>query len=86
MKKLKKADIIKAIELAITKEDLITQTEKLVRKDDITYVQAICQICEDLELDPEDVAKIITGPLRTKLKVEAQNNNVLPKTNTATLE
>ena len=80
MKKLKKADIIKAIELAITKEDLITQTEKLVRKDDITYVQAICQICEDLELDPEDVAKIITGPLRTKLKVEAQNNNVLPKT------
>ena len=83
---MKKADIIKAIELAITREDLIHQTETLVRKDEITYAQAICQICDDLQLDPEDVAKIISGALKTKLQIEAQNNNVLPKSNTATLE
>jgi hypothetical protein len=82
----KKIDIKKAIGLAITKEELIYKTEKLVLKDRIEYAQAICQICLELELDPEDVAKLISGPLKTKLQVEAQNNNVLPKPNTATLE
>ena len=83
---MKKKDIKKAIGLAITKEELIYKTERLVLKDKIGYAQAICQICLDLELDPEDVAKLISGPLKTKLKVEAENNNVLPKSNTATLE
>jgi len=83
---MKKTEIKKAIGLAITKEELILKTESLVLKDKIEYAQAICQICLELELDPEDVAKLISGPLKTKLKVEAQKNNILPRSNTATLE
>ena len=83
---MKRTEIKKTIELAITKEDLIYKTEKLVLKDNIGYAQAVCQICGELELDPEDIAKLITGSLKSKLKVEAQENKVLPRSNTATLE
>lgn len=65
----------------ITKQELTIRTERLVRSDGLSYLEAIIQICADLDVDPEDIAKMVTGPLRDKLEAEAQRNNILPKPN-----
>lgn len=66
----------------ITKQELTTRTERLVRSDGLSYLEAIIQICSELDLEPEDIAKMVTGPLKDKLEAEAQRRNILPKPNT----
>lgn len=69
------------VEPIITKQELSIRAERLVRSDHLTYVEAIIQICNDLDVDPEDIAKMVTGPLKDKLEAEAQRSNILPKPN-----
>lgn len=69
----------------ITKQELATRAELLVRSDNLSYIEAIIHICDELDLDPEDIAKMVTGPLKDKVEAEAQRNNVLPKSNTVSL-
>jgi hypothetical protein len=65
----------------LTKADLISQAEALVRTDSMGYAEAIIHICDSKGIDPEDIAKLIGGSLKEKLKAEAQRNNLLPKPN-----
>jgi len=44
----------------------------------------IIEICEQMEIDPEDMAKIVKGPLKSKLQVEAMDRNIIKRT-TSTL-
>jgi len=69
----------------ITKQELAVRTERLVRSDGLTYIEAIIQICNDLDVDPEDIAKMVTGPLKDKVENEAMKCNILPRSNTASL-
>jgi hypothetical protein len=69
----------------ITRQELAIRTERLVRSDGLTYVEAIIQICSDLDLDPEDIAKMVTGPLKDKVEAEAMRSNILPRSNTVSL-
>ena len=62
---------------SITKEDLRIQAEILVHKDKMTYAEAICDICEKLMIDPQDVKRIVTGPLKAKLEAEAIDRNII---------
>ena len=64
----------------ITREDLRNQVEQLVHKDEMTYAEAICEVCASLTIDPEDIARIVTGPLRIKLEAEAMQRNVIKNT------
>lgn len=66
----------------ITPKDLARRVERLVNSDNLAYLEAIIQICNDLDIDPEDMAKNILGPLKDKLRAEAQRNNILPRPNT----
>jgi len=76
----------KLIKPVITKQDLVTRTEFLVKNDSLSYVEAIIHICNDLDIDPEDIAKIIPPPLKEKLLVEAQRNHNVPvSSNTGSL-
>jgi hypothetical protein len=73
------------IKTKLTLSELIEKVEFLVRKDNMSYTEAICEICEQKELEPEDVAKLIKkGPLKNKLEVEATKRNIV-KSNTSTL-
>jgi len=63
----------------ITKAELISRTEALVYDEGLGYAEAIVNICEELSIEPEDIAKLITGPLKNKLEAEAQKNNYLPR-------
>jgi hypothetical protein len=68
------------IKISMTREELVLQTEMLVHKDDMTYAEAICHLCEQRMIDPEDMAKLIKGPLKLKLEAEAMNRNIIKRT------
>lgn len=72
----------KAIDLipSISKESLRNRVEQLVHKDEMSYAEAICEICESMLIDPEDIARLVTGPLRVKLEAEAISKNIIPHT------
>jgi hypothetical protein len=73
------------IKTKLTLIELIELVEFLVKKDNMSYSEAICEICEQRQLEPEDVAKLIKkGPLKNKLEVEAMKRNIV-KSSTATL-
>jgi len=69
---------------SITKDALRNQVELLVHKDKMTYAEAICEICEGLMIDPQDIKILITGPLKAKLEAEAIDRNII-KNNTTKL-
>lgn len=74
------------IQPVITKEELVKRTEFLVKNDSLLYVEAIILICNDLDIDPEVIAKIIPSPLKEKIHIEAQRNHNVPReSNTGTL-
>jgi hypothetical protein len=72
------------IKPSITKEELRIQVEKLVTQDHMTYTESIIEICERKQIDPEDMAKLVKGPLKLKLEVEAMDRNIIKRT-TSTL-
>lgn len=45
-------------------------------------MDAVIHICEDIELDLEDIRKYVSGSIKEKIEVEAMNLNYLPKGNT----
>lgn len=65
----------------ITKNELAKRVEHLVLNDSLKYIEAIMQVCEELDLEPEDIGKIVGGPLKDKVEGEAQRLNILPKPN-----
>lgn len=58
------------ITLALTQNDFISRVELLVRKDKLRYTEAICQICDEYELDTDDVVPFITKQIKEKITLE----------------
>ena len=58
------------INLALSQTDFISRVELLVRKDQLRYTEAICQICDELGLDPEEIAPLVTKQLKEKITLE----------------
>ena len=62
------------------------EIEKIVLENtDISYIDAILSFCEVNNIELETVPKLITKPLKEKLKYEAMNLNFLKKTSKAKL-
>jgi hypothetical protein len=61
--------------------------ERLVRRDELRYAEAIMHICETHEIEPEDIARLVKGPLKAKIELEAMRRNIIPSTlSTGTLD
>jgi hypothetical protein len=41
------------------------------------YIDAILELCEKHGIEPESVAKLVTKPIREKLKAEFEDRNML---------
>jgi len=58
---------------------------KLVEGEVITksigYMEAILLLCDENDIDPEDVRRFISPGIKSKLEAEAMSLNFLPKTN-----
>ena len=62
------------------------EIEKLVQVNkDMNYIDAIVHFCEQNSIDVESVPKLISKPLKEKLKHEAQQLNFMKKTSRAKL-
>lgn len=64
----------------ITFDELRKLVETYVDIDKMTYSEAIVDICTDRQIDPEDIAKIVRGPLKEKLEAEAMERNIIKRT------
>ena len=71
-----------------TKDEMTTFSltiETLVSKKNIPYMDAIIMYCEESGLEVELAAKLISGALKSKIQIEAEDLNFLPKSNTTKL-
>lgn len=64
-----------------TKKSFSDLVQERVKKDRGTYLDAIMDICKERLLDPEDVAKMLSNPIKAKLEAEGMNLGYLKKKN-----
>ena len=64
----------------MTKANFSIIIEKLVHENQLTYMEAIVYYCDNNELEVETAAKLINPVIKSKIEVEAQDLNFLPKT------
>lgn len=67
------------------KEEITTfslEIETIVKNKQIPYMDAVLLHCENLGLEVELAAKLISGALKSKIKIEAEELHFLPKSNT----
>jgi hypothetical protein len=61
------------------------EIEKLVLEEGISYIDAVIAFCEMNKIDLESVPKLLSKPLKEKIKYEAMELNFLKKTSKARL-
>lgn len=59
--------------------------EKIAYENSMNYIDAIVHYCETNEIEIESVSKLISKPLKEKLKYDAQKLNYIKKTSRAKL-
>ena len=69
----------------LTKSKFAEEIESFVLKHRLNYIDAIVEYCEKNSIDIESVSKLISKPLKEKLKCEAMDLNFLKKTTRAKL-
>ena len=64
----------------------VQEIEQIVKyNSDMKYIDAIVHFCEQNNIDIESVPKLISKPLKEKIKYEAMELNFLKKTSRAKL-
>ena len=69
----------------LTPQKFAIEIEKIVAEESINYIDAICYYCEINNLEIESVTKLVSKPLKEKLKYDAQELNFMKKTSRAKL-
>jgi len=64
-----------------TKKTFSELVEKRMKADRSTYLDAIIDICKERMIDPEDIAKLLSNPIKAKLEAEGMNLGYLKKKN-----
>ncbi len=79
-------DINKALqEKFLCSAQFAQEIEAIVKDDNLGYIDAIVDYCEKNAIDVESVPKLISKPLKEKLKWEATELNFLKRTSRAKL-
>ena len=65
----------------LTKSKFTKLIEKTVAELKIPYMDAIIKVCENNEIEIDDVKKFISPVIKDKLEAEAMELNLLPKKN-----
>ena len=74
-------EVNKAIsEKFISKEKFAEEIESLVLKTKMNYIDAIVEYCTENEIDLDTVGKLVSKPLKEKIKYDAVELNYLKKT------
>jgi len=82
-----KDQVTKVLEEKFLCSDKFSQKiETIVRDCGTTYIDAILQFCEENGVEIETIPKLISKPLKEKLKFEATQLNFLKKTSKAIIK
>lgn len=61
------------------------EIEELVYMKDIPYIEAIVLYCEETGFEIETAAKLVSGVLKSKIRMEAEDLHFLARSNTSKL-
>ncbi len=61
------------------------EIENIVKKEKLNYIDAIVLYCEENNIEIDSITKLISKPLKEKLKCDAQQLNFMKKTTRAKL-
>jgi hypothetical protein len=69
----------------LTPSKFALEIEHIVATENFNYIDAICHYCEINSLEVDSVTKLISKPLKEKLKNDAINLNFMKRTSRAKL-
>ena len=69
----------------MSKDKFAEEIEALVKKTQMNYIDAIVQFCEENSIELDSISKLISKPLKEKLRYDATELNFLKKTTRAKL-
>ena len=79
-------ELEKAIESKfLTPSKFALEIEKIVAEEKFNYIDAICHYCEINELEVDSISKLVSKPLKEKLKWDATRLNFMKRTSRAKL-
>lgn len=73
---------------AATRDEMLNfslNIEEIVYMKDISYMDAILEYCDQNDVEIEVAASLISNNLKSKIQLEAEDLNFLPKSNTTKL-
>lgn len=70
------------IKPVITYSELRLLVERYVITDKMSYTEAVIEVCNERNIEIEDIGRIIRGPLKAKLEAEAMSKNIIKRTTT----
>jgi len=62
------------------------EIENIVKDSNLNYIEAVVQFCEDRNIEMDGINKLISKPLKEKIKYEAQRLNFMKRTSKAFLK
>jgi hypothetical protein len=74
--------------MAATRDQMLNFTldiEEIVYMKDISYMDAIIEYCEEKNVEIEVAAALVSNNLKSKIQLEAEELNFLPRSNTTKL-
>ena len=69
----------------LTPQKFAIEIEKIVAEEDLNYIDAILHYCDTNSLEIESITKLISKPLKERLKWDAIRLNFMKKTSRAKL-
>ena len=69
----------------LTPSKFSLEIEKIVAEENMNYIDAICYYCEINKIEVDSVTKLVSKPLKERLKYDAINLNFMKKTSRAKL-
>ena len=69
----------------LTPSRFAIEIEKIVAEENCNYIDAICHYCEVNGIDIESVTKLVSKPLKERLKYDAINLNFMKRISRAKL-
>ena len=64
----------------ISKDKFAEEIEALVIRESLSYIDAVVEYCQNNDIELETVNKLVSRPLKEKLKCEAMELNFMKKT------
>jgi hypothetical protein len=65
----------------LTKSKFSKMVEKMVLDSRLSYIDAIVHLCEENNIEIDDINKFVNSTLKEKIEAEAMKLNFLPKSN-----